>query len=318
MTDLALLTQRLPRVTAAGSTMATVVGHLAVPVEVLEHDAPIARLERAFRSPHLARVAIRRGDEIGLLTRTRFHAALAGRLGFGRALLARRTVAQIADWRPLVAHPEASVLRVALAAMDREPERRFDDVLVSAADWRVASATELVLSLSTLLAVGSLNDGLTALANRAYLLHQLRERCAATAGTPHRVALVAIDVAGFRRINAELGHGAADGVLVAAAASLMRALPAGWDLGRTGDDEFTAVGSIPGPVDDERASAFLESVRRAIGPDVAGPGGAQIPLRRGVVCSAPGGGHPEALFHAVHERLDRLRHVPTARGRVDV
>jgi diguanylate cyclase (GGDEF)-like protein len=313
--DLALLTQRLPRVTAAGTTMATAVEHVARPVDVVDATLPLAGLERAFRSPDLSCVAVRGlGDgEIGLVTRRRFLDCLSGRLGFGRALLARGLTADITDWSPLIVDPDAGVLEVALAAMERPEDRRYDAVLVRSPAWQAASASDLVVSLSTLLAVRTLHDPLTTLANRPFLLHQLRDRCARMKGTPHRVAVIQVDVIGFSGLNATLGHFAGDAVLTTLAAHVRRNVPPGWDVGRTGADEVTAVGTVLGPVPDDDAAFAVGVTRTALAtalPHVALAGHSPVQLRAGAVFSTPGGGKPDRLFHAVQEQVRRLRRMP--------
>lgn len=310
--DLVLLTQRLPRVTAAGTTMATTVGHVARPVDVVDATLPLAGLERAFRSPDLGCVAVRGLGEadVGLVTRRRFLDCLSGRLGFGRALLARGLTADITDWSPLVVDPDAGVVEVALAAMERPEDRRYDAVLVRSAAWQAASASDLVVSLSTLLAVRTLHDPLTTLANRPFLLHQLRDRCARMQDTPHRVAVVQVDVVGFSAVNTELGHVAGDRVLTALATHVRRNVPPSWDVGRTGADELTAVGTVLGPVSDDDAASAVGVTRTALAttlPHTALADDRLVRLRVGAVFSRPGGGKPDRLFHAVQEQVRRLR-----------
>lgn len=312
--DIALLAHRLPRVTAAGTTLATAVGHTSRPVDVVDDDLPLPELERAFRSPNLACVAVREtaGTGVGLITRRRYAAALSGRLGFGRALLSRGAAADLADWRPLVVDAGASIVDVALAAMDRAEETRDDVVLVRAADWQVVTPADLVLALTTLLAARSLHDPVTSLANRSYLVHQLRERSARSRGTAHRVAVVQANVSGLAALNAELGYEAGDAALAAAAAHVRRAIPAGWDVGRTGADELTAVGTLPGPVDDGPAASAVEVTRARVAGAVPVPGlvlpeGVGVTLRAGAVFSRPGGGNADRLLAAVEAQMRSLR-----------
>ena len=317
--DLALLSRQLPRVTAAGTTAAATVDQLARPVDVVDADLAVRHLERAFGSRHLTCVAVRAADSdrLGLVTRRRFVTAMSGSLGYGHALLARGTTSDIADWTPLVVEPDSSILDVALAAMDRNEDRRYDEILVRAATWRVTTASDLVRSLSTLVAVRTLHDPLTTLANRSFLLHQLRERCARSRTTPARVAVVRLDIAGFGALNAEYGHAAGDAFLEGTAMALRRAMPTGCDAGRTGEDEFTVIATVPGPCDDAGASAAVERLRSSLGealeapmtrPGIAGST-LRARVRTAAVCSAPGGGDPEHLLAVVHAHLrERERH----------
>lgn len=312
--DVALLAHRLPRVTAAGTTLATAVGHASRPVDVVDDDLPLADLERAFRSPNLACVAVREtsGSGVGLITRRRYTAALSGRLGFGRALLSRGVTYDLADWRPLVVEPAASIVDVALAAMGRPDDTRDDVVLVRSSEWQIITPADLVAALTTLLAARSLHDPVTSLANRTYLVHQLRERCARSRGTEHRVAVVQADVRGLAAVNAELGYEAGDRALAAVAAHVRRLLPTGWDVGRTGADELTVVGTVLGPVGDGDAAAALEVVRARLAgpvptPGLALPDDVYVALRVGAVFSKPGGGNPDRLLGAVEAQVRALR-----------
>lgn len=312
--DVALLAHRLPRVTAAGTTLATAVVQASRPVDVVDDDLPLPDLERAFRSPDLACVAVRDTvtEAVGLVTRRRYAAALSGRLGFGRALLARGTTRDLADWRPLVVDPDASIVDVALAAMERPEEARDDVVLVRAAQWHAITPADLVLALTSLLAARSLHDPVTSLANRAYLVHQLRERSSRCRRTAHRVAVVQVEVRGLGAVNAEHGYQAGDEALATVAAHVLRTLPPGWEVGRTGADELTAVGTLPGPLDDAAAAGAVEVVRAALAGRVplAGPAlpdGLHLTLRAGAVFSRPGGGSPDKLLAAVEAQVRELR-----------
>lgn len=300
------------------------VGRISRPVDVVDGELPIARLERAFRSPDLACVAITpttTGSAVGLITRRRLEAGLSGRLGFGRALLSRGVAADLADWRPLVVDPDASIVEVALASIDRSDDTRDDAVLVRADEWRTVTPSDLVLALTTLLAARSLHDSVTSLANRAYLVHQLRERCSRTRGTAHRVAVVQAEVVGLTAVNADHGYDAGDLVLSAVAGHALRTVPPGWDIGRTGPGELTAVGTIPGPLGDDAAAALLETTRAGLSGQVHLPGvapddpvgGVAVTLRAGAVFSRAGGGNPDRLLTAVESQLRALRRRAAAR-----
>jgi len=84
------------------------------------------------------------------------------------------------------------------------------------------------------------HDPLTALPNRALLAAHLAEAGArgAQAGTP--VALLALDLDDFKRVNDTWGHATGDAVLVAVARRLGGALRPGDTLARLGGEEFVA------------------------------------------------------------------------------
>lgn len=85
-----------------------------------------------------------------------------------------------------------------------------------------------------LLAHQATHDDLTGLANRKLLHSSVAE---AVAGR-HPVALLIIDLDGFKQVNDRYGHGAGDDVLVRTAAMLCAATPEGMLAARLGGDEF--------------------------------------------------------------------------------
>lgn len=307
--DLLILTSLLPRMTAAGSSAPTTLAELAQPVDVVDADLPVARLEAAFRSPHLACVAVEdhRDGRIGLVTRRRFLAEMIGPLGFGRALMARATTRRLTDWSPLVADGQSPVLDVALTAMSRPADRRYDEVLVSASTWGVVSASDFVRSLSTRVAVSTLHDPLTTLPARTLLVHQLRRLCDEAQSANTRVGVVQLAIDGFGALNTEQGHVRADALLTTVAGLLRRAAPPGFEVGRTGAAEFTVIGSLPGDVDDRAAGAALEQLRSTLvkvsDGIPAGVASSALLLRSACTFSPAGGADPDDLFWTVQARL---------------
>ncbi|MGY4645196.1 GGDEF domain-containing protein [Cellulomonas sp. URHB0016] len=310
--DLTHLTQRLSQ--AVGdyrASAAAVVAELAHEVDVVDADLAVARLELVFRSPHVVSVAVRDpGDDsrIGLITRPRYTAAMTGRLGFGRAVLARRSTGEIADWAPMVVGPSTPVSEVAVRAMERHDERRYDDVLVSADRWLVVSTAALVRSLSTLLAVRSLHDPLTGLMHRSMLMHSLGLRSASCGGTRARTVLVLLDLQGFAHLNAAHGQAFGDVVLTAVGNRLRAATPPGCDAGRTGGDEFAVVATMPGAADDRHAAALADGLRQDLVAAIREPAGGIDPsawptVHSAVAVSAEGGSDPEELVRDVQATI---------------
>lgn len=90
------------------------------------------------------------------------------------------------------------------------------------------------------------HDLLTGCLNRAAILSHLESaltasKAAERAGTESGVAVVFIDLDGFKSVNDERGHGAGDTLLVAVAHCLQTALREADVVGRFGGDEFLAV-----------------------------------------------------------------------------
>jgi diguanylate cyclase (GGDEF)-like protein len=81
------------------------------------------------------------------------------------------------------------------------------------------------------------HDSLTGLPNRAYFLHRLERAVARDAG----VAVMLLDLDGFKTVNDSLGHSAGDAMLVEVANRLTAALRSSDSVARLGGDEFTVL-----------------------------------------------------------------------------
>ncbi|WP_407186860.1 putative bifunctional diguanylate cyclase/phosphodiesterase [Bradyrhizobium centrosematis] len=106
------------------------------------------------------------------------------------------------------------------------------------------------------------HDPLTKLANRRRF-HELTERAIATLGRHGRIAVLCLDLDGFKNVNDTLGHGVGDALLLAVADRL-RACANETDLvARLGGDEFAVLRVDPADSDDARRLA--ESILASIG-----------------------------------------------------
>jgi diguanylate cyclase (GGDEF)-like protein len=111
----------------------------------------------------------------------------------------------------------------------------------------------------------SLTDPLTGLANRRQLA-VVMERSLAAARRGKPLAVVMIDLDGFKRINDELGHPVADRMLCTVAAALQEEARGADLVVRYGGDEFLVV--LPGG-SRAGANALLERVSRRLAGEVA-------------------------------------------------
>lgn len=261
MTDVQTLLRDL-RSGAAPSTAP--VSTIAVPLPVIDAEMPVHEVEPLFLDPALVRIGVldrTAPGRIGLLTRARFTAGMAGRLGYGRAVLTRRPARAVADWEPLVVDPTSSVVEAALLAMARPAESRFEDVVVRADLWAATGTAELVHSLAAALAEQGMRDRTTGLVNRHTLEHTLDAWAMEIRGSRRRLAATLVDVAAFGLLNAIHGVRHGDRVLTTMAEALAGACPSGCVIGRLGDDEILIAAVLPA-VPDERARSVAEELRQ--------------------------------------------------------
>ena len=87
----------------------------------------------------------------------------------------------------------------------------------------------------------ALNDPLTGLGNRALFRDRLEHAMARTRRHPELLAVVVIDLDGFKQVNDSLGHGAGDRLLVEVARRLQDCVRTGDTVARMGGDEFAVL-----------------------------------------------------------------------------
>jgi len=295
-----------------GAALAGVVGDLAQPVLVVGSTVPVGQLEVVFRRPEVSCVVVQDEGEqtrVGIVTRAGLAAALTGRLGYGRAVLDRKPTSSIADWSPLVVPPGLPVSEVALSAMARVDERRYDDVLVAGSTWSSASTADVMRSLVAALTDRSTHDAQTRLPTRAATWHALAHRCGLLRGTGTRVVLLLLDVRDMAGINTRHGQGGGDTVLAALAARLQAALPRGCEAGRVDGDRFAVLATLPA-MDDITAAASADALRQhLLGELATPPEGVERALwptlHSAVVWSVSGAGNPDELIREAERRLLR-------------
>ncbi|WP_369251838.1 putative bifunctional diguanylate cyclase/phosphodiesterase [Geodermatophilus amargosae] len=123
------------------------------------------------------------------------------------------------------------------------------------------------------LAHSVLHDGLTGLANRALFTDRVGQALRRTVRGGGSVAVLSLDLDGFKAVNDSLGHAAGDALLREVASRLRAAVRADDTVARLGGDEFAVLVEQTGEGDDEAlltAARALEVVARP----VALPGGA--------------------------------------------
>ncbi|MDH2415397.1 EAL domain-containing protein [Nocardioides sp. CER19] len=214
---------------------------LSIPVPVLLPDTPLREVELRFRDdPALRAVAVRTPDGPALLTRVRLEALLSGRLGYGRALLARAPLGAVVEYDGF--HLDGvQPLREAAAAILAHGSRE-DDVLVLSPDGAAAAAPVATIfrEVGMMFREIALRDPLTGLANRR-MLDEHGGGLLSAGVDPDRLAVLYVDLDGFKQVNDALGHKAGDALLLAFAQRLVRTVRPVDLVGRLGGDEFAVL-----------------------------------------------------------------------------
>ncbi|HZY62274.1 MAG TPA: GGDEF domain-containing protein [Edaphobacter sp.] len=87
----------------------------------------------------------------------------------------------------------------------------------------------------------ALHDHLTGLPNRRSFENHLQNALSRCRRPNHSVALLVLDLDGFKQINDSLGHQAGDQILCGVTKNLLAHLPASATIARVGGDEFTVI-----------------------------------------------------------------------------
>ena len=217
--------------------------------------------------------------------------------------------------------PEGHALGT-LAVLDTRP-RQFsetDRALLKDLSLSVMTAIE---SRQRAMRLGELasTDHLTGLANRMHFQSALalELRHARQTGAP--VALLYLDLDGFKEVNDRYGHAMGDTVLREVAQRLKPQMRAGETLARLGGDEFAIL--MRGGADAAAARALAERVVAALREPLALPGGAQVEIGLSVGIAVQGAGELDAdrlleqADHALYRSKTHLRRAWTVFGETD-
>lgn len=155
------------------------------------------------------------------------------------------------------------------------------------------------------------HDALTGLTNRAGLIHALEERLAGQPGRPRgRLALLYLDLDGFKQVNDRFGHASGDAVLQVVADKLNAVARIGDVTARIGGDEFVLI------ADDADAATALALGERLIGKIATAyalPGGASatVGVSIGIACAPDHGASVTELL----ARADAALYLAKAKGK---
>lgn len=141
--------------------------------------------------------------------------------------------------------------------------REFDAETIELATALMRQAAQAFerLRLTAELEHLALRDPLTGLANRSLLTELLDSGLRTAARDVTDLAVIFLDLDGFKLINDTLGHAGGDAVLLEISERLLTAVRHNDAIGRFGGDEFVVVCE---KADEEAASAIAERIRAAI------------------------------------------------------
>ena len=159
------------------------------------------------------------------------------------------------------------------------------------------------------------HDTLTALGNRTYFTDHLERSLSSYADEHHRVAVLFLDVDGFKNVNDGLGHAAGDELLVTVAKRLLRTTQGSAVVARFGGDEFAAL-IEDGDHIEEDAQTLADKILEVLGEpfDI---GGQRIVIRASIGIAISG--HEDTVTTLLRNSdLGMYQAKATGKGRVAI
>ena len=156
------------------------------------------------------------------------------------------------------------------------------------------------------------HDPLTGLSNRLALSVQLEHQLAVARRNGTRVALLFIDLDGFKPVNDTHGHAEGDKLLVALAGRLRRKARESDLVARLGGDEFVMV--MEGGFADQNLAAIAADLVAVVAePCPLTLGAVQVSCSIGIACAPRDGESPDALLQSADAAMYRAK--AAGRGR---
>ena len=159
----------------------------------------------------------------------------------------------------------------------------------------------------------ALHDPLTGLPNRALLVDRLEHELARLGRHPGSVAVLFIDLDGFKPLNDSLGHAAGDRVLIEVGHRLLRAVRPSDTVARFGGDEFVV---LCADIEDESDIATIaQRVREAISEPFLPEGReARLSASVGIATTSQPDVSPDALIHDADAAMYHVKRRPGQEG----
>lgn len=152
-------------------------------------------------------------------------------------------------------------------------------------------------------------DGLTGLPNRVLARDRLAHALADAPRRGRRVAVLFVDLDGFKYVNDTLGHAAGDAVLVTVADRLKSVLRPGDTVARLGGDEFLVI--LVGLDESASIEALVDRLNRRLRQPMFHEDNKILPLASIGVAVHPGDGDSAELLI---ERADAAMYAAKSRG----
>jgi diguanylate cyclase (GGDEF)-like protein len=151
------------------------------------------------------------------------------------------------------------------------------------------------------------HDALTDLPNRSLFADRLSHALARTRRGDRAVAVMLLDLDGFKEINDSFGHEAGDKVLIAVAQRLRGCLRPGDTVARLGGDEFTILLEDIASVNEAtRVAERIESSLQT--PFVVEGHETRVTTSIGIALSEPGHGDPSTLLRNADAAMYHAKH----------
>lgn len=137
------------------------------------------------------------------------------------------------------------------------------------------------------------HDGLTGLPNRTLFYDRLNQAIARAKRDKESVAVLFLDLDGFKKINDTLGHAIGDALLIKAAKRIQSCVRESDTVARMGGDEFTAILCNVGNGKEIVAQKILDTIRQ---PFILADQSCSVGVSIGIAIYPDSGGNAEDLM----------------------